>query len=161
MSEAWAAGEIERRLANLIRLATVSALDANAARVKVQIGAVVSDWLPWVTHRASNDRSWWAPEPGEQVLVLSPSGDLTQAVVLPAIYQANHSAPADSENIHRVRYKDGTVVEYDRAAHRLLADLGASKITMDRDHILLESNGSTLELDQAGIRLNGARIDLN
>jgi len=41
------------------------------------------------------------------------------------------------------------------------ATVGGSLITMNTSHILLSSNGSTLELDAAGVRINGTRIDLN
>jgi phage baseplate assembly protein V len=106
--------DIQRRLANIIRIGKIAELDSANARVKVEIGNILTAWLPWLTTRAGEDRSWWAPEPGEQVILLSPGGELTQAVVLPAIYQQNYPAPADSENIHRVIYQDGTTVEHDR-----------------------------------------------
>lgn len=172
--------DLQRRLANLIRVGVVAELDEAAARVRVKAGGITTAWLPWLTTRAGGDRSWWAPEPGEQVLLLAPSGELAQAVVMPAIYQDAHPAPADVRSVRRVEYQDGTVVEYDREQHRhrvsypdgavmeydgtasqLLADLGGSKLTISRDSIRLESNGSSLEMDASGIRLNGARIDLN
>jgi phage baseplate assembly protein V len=171
MSQQWAQAETERILANLIRIGVVTELDDTKARVKVRTGGIVTDWLPWLTHRASEDRSWWAPEPGEQVVVLSPYGDQSQAVVMPAIYQTAYPATADKRTIRRTIYQDGTVVEYDREAHVMNITLnpagtfnvtvGGSLITMNTGRILLSSNGSTLELDAAGIRLNGARIDLN
>lgn len=111
---AWNIMDIQRRLANIIRIGKIAELDSANARVKVEIGNILTAWLPWLTTRAGEDRSWWAPEPGEQVILLSPGGELTQAVVLPAIYQQDYPAPADSENIHRVIYKDGTTVEHDR-----------------------------------------------
>jgi phage baseplate assembly protein V len=56
------------------------------------------------------------------VLLLAPGGELVCAVVLPAVYQAAHPAPASAGTVHRVEYSDGTSIEYDRAAHKLKVD---------------------------------------
>ena len=119
----FAIAEIERRLANLIRLATVTEADYRQARVRVRVGELVSGWLPWSTRRAAGDSSWWAPEVGEQVILLAPGGDLAQAVVSGALFQAMHPAPATTPNRRRTVYADGAVIEYDREAHRLTATL--------------------------------------
>lgn len=115
--------ELHRRLANLIRLGKVVEADYGAARVRVQIGELVSGWLPWLTGRASQDCTWWAPEIGEQVILLSPSGELAQGVVLMGLYQDNHPAPGDGPDKHTVTYHDGAIIEYDRGAHHLKAVL--------------------------------------
>ena len=115
--------EMDRRLANLIRWGTIEAADYEAARVRVRCGAVVTDWLPWVTARAGGDVSWWAPEVGEQVLILSPSGETGQGVALVGVFQAAHPAPANTPDVARMVFKDGAVIEYDRAAHTLAATI--------------------------------------
>ncbi len=107
--------ELERLLANLLRVGTVEELDEAAARVKVRIGEILTAWLPWFTRRAGGDRDWWAPEPGEQVMVLSPGGDLAQGRVLPALNRAAYPAPAASRDKRRVECADGGFAEYDRA----------------------------------------------
>lgn len=115
--------EIERRLANLIVWGTIKEADYPAARVRVECGGVLTDWLPWATQRAGSDARWWAPEVGEQVVILSPSGELTQGIVLCGVFQASHPAPADSPDVDRRVYADGAVIEYDRANHVLRADI--------------------------------------
>jgi len=42
---------------------------------------------------------------------------------LPAIYQADHQSDLTSPAVHRTTYSDGSVIEYDRGAHKLKADL--------------------------------------
>jgi len=129
---AWAQAEIERILANLIRIGVVAELDDAKARVKVRTGGLVTDWLPWLTHRAGATRSWSAPRPGEQVLVLSPYGDLAQAVALPAIYQDAHPAPSTTQDEERVVFPDGSVVTYDSASNTLQIDVaGAAKVIVN------------------------------
>jgi len=108
--------ELERRLANVIRIGTVIAADYSGAKVIVRCDDIRTDWLPWITHRAGNDRDWWAPDIGEQVLVLAPSGQMDAAVVLPALYSDASPEPAASADIHTIRYGNGDTVTHDRAA---------------------------------------------
>lgn len=131
MSSAFAVAELERLLANLVRVGVVAALDEAAARVTVDLGEVVTDWLPWVTHRAGATRTWSAPRPGEQVLVLAPYGDLAQAVALPAIYQEAHPAPASTKEVEHVVFPDGSAVDYDSAAHRLTVTAGSGQVVVN------------------------------
>jgi phage baseplate assembly protein V len=119
----------DRRIANLIRVGVIAQLDethADGPRVTVDLGDVVTTWLPWLTLRAGEDRAWWAPEPGEQVLVLSPSGELAQGFVLAGIPSDLYPANGDRKTLRRTTFKDGTVVEYDREAHQLKVDASAS-----------------------------------
>lgn len=111
--------ELERRLANLARIGVVEELDEASARVRVRCGELLTGWLPWLTRRAGGDADWWAPEPGEQVLVISPFGDPALGLALPALYQDTHPAPAGVKTVRRVTFADGTVIEYDRAGSKL------------------------------------------
>lgn len=117
--------DIQNRLSRIITVGTVAEADYEKARIKVTVGEWTTSWLPWVTSRAGNDVSWWALEIGEQVLVVSPSGDMAQGIVIGGIYQQQQQqVGADKlENVHRVKYQDGTVIEYDRENHLLKADV--------------------------------------
>ena len=126
MSDAWAQAETERILANIIRLGAVSELDEANARVRVKVGGLTTDWLPWVTARAGATRTWSAPRPGEQVVVLAPYGDPAQAVVLPAIYQDDHPAPATTKDAEHVVFPDGSTVDYNSATNTLEVTVAGS-----------------------------------
>jgi len=106
--------DIERRLANLIRLGTIEQLDEQSAKVRVRSGGILTDWLKWRTQRAGPDSDWWAPEPGEQVIMLSPSGETNQALVLGSINSNHFPCPATRKTLHRIAYQDGTTKDYDR-----------------------------------------------
>ncbi|SMG47641.1 phage baseplate assembly protein V [Dethiosulfovibrio salsuginis] len=114
----WVLADINSRLARMMRIGTVVELDEAAARVRVTCGAgdgkITTAWLPWITARAGPDRTWWALEPGEQVMVLSPSGEMSQGVVLGSIYRDAHPAPAASKDIQRVDFDGGSYIEHDR-----------------------------------------------
>lgn len=154
--EELAMPEMERRTANQIRYGTVLAVDHAQARVRIKSGEIETAWLPWSTGRASAaKRRWDPPEVGEQVVLLAPTGDLRQAVVLVGVFQQSAAAPSASPDKDTTVYGDGTVVEYDRATHTLLADLGASKIKADRTEVLLQVGGASLRVTSAGIEIVG------
>jgi len=136
------ASNLQRRLANAIRLGTVARVDYVHARVRIQMGTILTDWLPWVTHRAGPDVTWWAPELAEQVVVLSPYGDLGQGIVLGAVYRNAFPAPEARETIHYTKYADGTEISYDRAARKLVVNavgevdvLAATKVVITAPEI--------------------------
>ena len=152
---AYALAEIDRALANLLRLGTVAALDVAEARVKVDIGGLITDWLPWVTGRAGATRTWSAPRAGEQVLLLAPHGDLARAVVLPAIYQDAHPAPAASADIEQVTFPDGSMAAYDSAAHTLTITAGSGSVIVNCDQATINA-GSSLTLNTPSATCTGA-----
>ena len=138
----WAQGDQDRRLHSLVRVGTVQEVDPVKALARVTLGGEAkSAWIPWMG-RAGVIDEWSPPAVGEQVTILAPGGDTAQGIII-------GSTPSDA---NPKRSQDGE--EY-------RVSIGDSFISMTAGRILLSSNGSTLELDAAGIRLNGARIDLN
>lgn len=132
--------EAERRIANLIMAGTIASVDHAAARVRVQVGDLLTAPLPWLSSRAGQDRAWWPPEVGEQVLLLSPSGDPAQGWVLTGAYQDSAPAPSEDPDVCRVAFKDGAVIEYDRKAHKLSASLPAGSTAL-----LVADGGLTIQ----------------
>lgn len=94
-------------------------------------------------------------------MLLSLSGDLANAHVLPALYQSAYDEPDDHPTRDRAVYPDGSVIEYDPEASRLSVLIGPSSITASKEAITLASNGSTIEMDAAGVRINGSLVTLN
>ena len=115
--------ELLRLILNLIRFGTIADIDHNAQRVRVQVGKNTTTWRPWISMRAGDAQTWFPPSLGEQVIVLSPEGDFTQAAILPAIYSDKSPTPSTNPAHHATRYADGAVVQYDRDSHTLNAIL--------------------------------------
>lgn len=101
--------DLIRRLENLIRIGTVANVDHGSARCTVDCVGIMTAPLPWITVRAGTDRTWDAPTVGEQVLVLAPSGEMAQAVVLMGLYHEQNPAPASSGNIKTRHSKMGAL----------------------------------------------------
>jgi len=63
------------------------------------------------------------PTENEQVLLLSPSGQMANGVVFTGLFSDAIPANGDRPGLHRRTYHDGAVIEYDSIAHHLRADL--------------------------------------
>lgn len=111
--------DLERRLSNIVRVGTITEADYAAGKVRVLCDDFTTDWLPWKTRRAGGDIDWWAPDVGEQVEVIAPSGLMEGASVGPALYSDQHPEPEQSPDLHTIRYKNGDIISHDRAAGTL------------------------------------------
>ncbi len=139
--------DLLRRVGNLVRRGHITAVSTDNARVRVALADVETDWLPWLTLRAGNDRTWWAPGEGEQVLVLSESGDFNNGTVLFGLYQSEHPAPNDDGDVSLIKYEDGATVSYDKGAHTLEVELPAS------GEFVIRIGRTSLSLRDAGVTL--------
>ncbi len=54
----FAIAELQRKVANIIRIGVVKEVDCEKAKVRVKIGDIVTDYLPWITSKAGKDRDW-------------------------------------------------------------------------------------------------------
>jgi phage baseplate assembly protein V len=113
--------DLYRLLNNLIRFGTVAEVDASLCRV--QSGEVLTDFLPWLALAAGDAVEWSAPTTGEQVVVLSPEGDLSGAVVLRGLYSHRYPTPVTDPAIHLRQYPDGAQISYNSRTHALAAIL--------------------------------------
>jgi phage baseplate assembly protein V len=142
--------EISRLLNNLIRLGTIAAIDAAARRCRVRSGELLTAWLPWVSLRAGDVRTWSPPSVGEQCTLLSPGGDLAAAVVLLGLYSDANPAPSSGTNVTATHYPDGAFTSYDHAAHTLnvtLPDGGRVSITAPAS-VTVTSPSVTIDAEQ-------------
>ncbi len=139
----YSASRNEQAREGIVRFGTVTAVDATKARARVGFGGdSESAWLPWLAERAAAISVWAPVAIGEQVVVLSESGETSQGVILGSVFSDGNPGVGSSEAVHRVK-------------------IGGSSITITASAITLSSNGSTIVLDAGGVAVNGARIDLN
>ncbi|MFT4314295.1 MAG: phage baseplate assembly protein V [Wolbachia pipientis] len=153
LDHSFAISELNRKLANIIRIGVVKEIDYEKAKVRVKIGDIVTDYLPWITSKAGKDRDWSPPDIDEQVVVFSSLGELSLGVVLPGIYQEKYPALENKKEINSIKFQDGTKFTYDKEKHHL----GIEVV----DKIILKAGGSSIEMTKSGIKLKAERIDLN
>ena len=122
----WGQAELERRLSTAVKIGTISAVDHSSKRIRVSAGGMTSAWLPWPAEAGRNYVRWRPLREGQQVVLVSPSGDLTQAVIAGMLYTSSISAPDDSADLDVILFDDGTRLEYDSGAHKLTASVSGS-----------------------------------
>ncbi len=83
--------ELFRRVNNIIRVGKVVSVDYTNAKAQVKIGQITTDFMPWLTPSTA---AWIPLKNGEQVVVLSPNGDLRMGMILPSLYQNTKSPPS-------------------------------------------------------------------
>ncbi len=166
--------ELQRQFNNLVRIGTVHSVDYQQNTARVEFGAVVTDYLPWLTTRAAGNRSYDSLEVGEQVFVITPPGQAL-GVIIGVLNQSAYPAPDHSPDIQKTIYKDGSIISYDRAAHMLTADIKGDVTVLATGNIQAEAKkdisakadkavsveaGTTASITAKNINLNGV-ITLN
>ncbi|OHV85803.1 phage baseplate assembly protein V [Ensifer sp. LCM 4579] len=155
--------DLERRISNGAVIGTISQVDHEKGRYRVKSGELESDWIPKTETRAGKTKVYSSYEEGEQVIVLSPSGDLSQGVIVGAVATQETQA-ADKGNIHRTVYPDGTVVEYDHEAKALkttIAEGGSFNIAIGGGVSISASGGELTINAPGGIALESATLTHN
>ncbi|MEZ0150118.1 MAG: phage baseplate assembly protein V [Candidatus Reddybacter sp.] len=105
--------DMARRLANIITLGTVHSV--SGALCRVAIGGDEGHLTPaikWLAGRASATSHWSQLRVGEQVLLLSPSGDIGNAVAVPSVYSSANPAPSTDPDETVNTMPDGAVFRY-------------------------------------------------
>ena len=114
--------DLLRKIDDLIRIGTVTEVRSGECRVETKGNH--TDWRPYLVLRAGRTRRRMRPSVGEQVILLSLSGDLRNAFVLAGIYQDEHQEPLaedDNGDLDRTEYPDGAVIEYNPSTGELTA----------------------------------------
>jgi len=156
--------EILRRLDNLARVGTIEEVrTGKPARVRVRSGDMVTNWRPWVAGRAGGKAGamWWPPVKGEQVLLLSPGGDLNNAMVLPGAYSDKNQQASDNPAIFRMDFGGGGYMEHDAVAGNFHLEAMASiviqcmgsSITITEHEITMRAGGATATLNRKGLEV--------
>lgn len=129
--------DINRRLENLIRFGTIKTVNPSKPipLVTVNLDDIVTPEIRFFNARAGNDSTWDPPSLNEEVIVISPCGEIgPTSVVFYGLYNDDHPAPSDDLNKKIRVFADGCVIAYDISAHQLSAILptgGKAIITAD------------------------------
>jgi len=135
--------ELVRTIPNLIRTGKIAEINADKVRVRLS-PTLLTTWLQWIALRAGDVIDWCPPSIGEQVIVFSPNGDLTQGKVLAGLFSAESPAPQTSLKIRSIHYPDGAVVLYDFGRHSLSAILPAgSSALVKADAVTADAQQTT------------------
>lgn len=151
--------DIPADLGALVRIGTVVSVDLADARCVVRYGdpddaeAAETPPIRWLSPRAGYTRIWSPPSVGEQVVLLSPDGQVGAGIALTGIVQ-DAFPPVGNSEAEQIEFRDGASISYDAQRHILTATLpagGAAEIAAPGG-ITLRGN-VTIEGD---VQINGA-----
>lgn len=114
--------ELIRQLENIGRTGTVTEIDEENWRVRVQSGGLETTWLRWNAQRAGAFKVWVPPSIGEQVWLLCLGGNTDTAIIGGSLYSNDNPAPGATRNEMVVTAPDGARFRYD-------AEAGALQVT--------------------------------
>lgn len=125
--------ELNSRISNLFRVGTITSLlpaDMKARVVFEDRDNMESYDLLVIVKNTMNNKDYWMPDIGETVLCCFLPIGLEQGFIIGGYYPQPVSRPANTENVRKVKFADGTVIEYDRESHQLLVDVPADGATV-------------------------------
>jgi phage baseplate assembly protein V len=115
------------------------------ARVRFDdLDRLTTAWLPLIHPKTFLDKVVWTLDVGEHVCCLL-DAYMEDGCIVGAIYSGADAPPTASGDKALARFSDGTAIEYDRAAHRLVIHCAGDIEIVAHGHL----------------KLAGARIDLN
>lgn len=130
----------------MYRIGIVKAQDVINARVRVTFhdrDLLQSWWLPVVVAKTQNDKTYWIPDVGEQVVCTMDEYD-EDGAVLGAIYSNADRPPVASADKLHFGFKDGAVFEYDRSKHSF------QMIIPNTGTVTIAANGASIAIDESG-----------
>jgi len=168
MSDAFAQADQANRLNGVVRFGVIAAVQPGPptlASVEFEEGWV-SDMLPVIQWGAGRVRSWSAPVVGEQVAVLSPSGEATVGAVLRGLNCDVFAEPsAEVDMTVLASWDDGAADTYDEATKtraiaipaggQLILTVGALAIRIEDGGITLDAGGQPVTVAAETIALDG------
>lgn len=133
-----------RRLENIVRFGTIKTINPSKPipRVIVNLGDIDTPEIRCLNIRSGSDSTWDMPSENEEVVVISPCGDIgPTSFVMFGFYNDENPAPSDDLNKKIRMFADGCVIAYDVSAHHLSA--------------ILPSGGSAVLTADGGVTVNG------
>lgn len=121
--------ENERRLQSIINRGIVTQVDHAAARCRVQIDGLETDWLKFTSARIGKVKIWNPPSIGEQVLVISETGELSTGLVTTSFDYDDQPMPSANADTFEIHCDDGASFIYNHVTHNLGVTLPDDSVT--------------------------------
>ncbi|HHP4689723.1 phage baseplate assembly protein V [Acinetobacter baumannii] len=151
--------DINRRLENLIRFGTIKTVNPSKPipLVTVDLEDIVTPEIRFFNARSGDDSTWDPPSLDEEVMVISPCGEIgPTSVVFYGLYNNEHPSPSDELNKKIRVFSDGCIISYDIATHHLSAILpptGTIEVTANGG-VTVNANGGVTVNANDGLTIN-------
>lgn len=131
--------ELNRKIANIIKQGVIAESDPARALVRVQHGELTTDWLPYFVPAAGNVSVHRPPSVGENCIILSPSGETANGLVLCGMASTSFPSPAQSADETVVKFPDGANINYNHSSGQMTLK-AVAKLTIDAPDTLITGN---------------------
>ena len=135
----------------LVRIGIISSTNPKKNTVRVTFpdkDNLVSGDLR-IIHRGSiGNRDYWMPDVGEEVVCIFPTNDESyfDGYVIGTLFNDKEPPNANSQDVTRIDFKDGTSIEYDREKHALKVECkGTLEIKCDKDITITSAKNMILK----------------
>jgi phage baseplate assembly protein V len=143
------------------KVGPVRDIDEKGVLVRIELaeqGGMLSPWLHVLQLKTKGDQDYWMPDP-DQLVVAYIDANGSTGDVMGGLYSDVDAPPVTSKDIRMTRYKDGTTVTYDRAAHKLTIDVqsaGAEVEIKSAGDIKVEATGkASIQAASADVKATG------
>lgn len=160
--------ELNRLINNLCRLGTIAELDHAERKVRVKTGENTTAWLSWPADVGKNYVRWRPLAINTQVVMVCPSGDISQGQIVGMLYSEDFKATETSESIDVIEYNDGTTIAYNSETSTLTIDgpdavvvnCKTASVTASANAVI--DAGGNVEINASGdVAATGATVTLN
>lgn len=131
--------QLDRRQNNFLREAVVTEVFPGEGLARVDAHGVTSKKVPWL-QRSGAIREWVPPTKDERVLLISPTGEPGQGLILPGGYSSKFPQP------------------HDKGAESFTI-IGGVSIKQTGEAVTITAGGVTVEISGAGLTVNGGRVE--
>ena len=122
----------------ILKVGEVTDVDPAHCKIRATFDAEdgkTSDWLPVLQRKTLEDKDYSVPDIGEDVLCVFFHEAEETGFALGSFYAGEIELPASSQDQRVVKFKDGTIISYDRSSHTLKAQIGDTQIVADQKNV--------------------------
>lgn len=145
-------------LSSLIRIGEVTSINPAACTARVTFDdddKFTSYDLPVIQPNTLKNCDYRMPDVGEDaVCVFLPAG-ASEGFIIGSIYAGDVRPPSSSPDVRMVKFSDGTVLKYDRSAHKLTADVKGDIEARAQGNIDLMATGNITIAASGTLTLSG------
>ena len=149
----------------IMKVGEVTAVDPASCRIRATFDdedGKTSYWLPVLQRKTLEDKDYSIPDIGEDVLCVFFNEAEEDGFVLGSFYADEVTTPVNSEDVRCVKFKDGTLISYDRASHGLLIQIGSTKISANQENVTIEAPNDVESKSGSGTAISaGAAVDIS
>ncbi len=145
---------LKRRLNNTFREGVVTGVDHKSGKARMKSNGLDSPDLPWAT-RSGGQQEWDPPAVGERVLMISPTGDPAQGIILPGGYSDQFKQPYDKPDSWYRKVGDATILA---DKDQVTLKFGEARITVSAKGIEIGIGAQSFMIGEAGTVLTTSRF---